>query len=249
MNTVNASTGFSGFQLRMGCSPHIIPTIVHDPSENEESPAQVINRLTHAAAEAQDNLLEAKVRQAAAVNRHRQDIFPYMPGDRIMLSTKNCFKEMRHTGGNQIVPKFAPKFDGPFEVLATDEAHSTVTLDMPGTAANKCKVFHTSQVKPYIDPILDENLERDEKRVYVESPEPIQTRTGPEHVIERILNHRRKGGGYEFLVKWRDFPNSEEHNEWKTTSKLQHTVALENYLKRIGLDPSRAALRKESLNP
>ncbi|KXN81012.1 hypothetical protein AN958_06411 [Leucoagaricus sp. SymC.cos] len=118
-----------------------------------------------------------------------------------MLSTKNCFKTLRQTGGDQIVAKLAPKFDGPFEVTATDEAHSTVTLYVPGTAANKCKVYHMSQVKPYMDPILSENFEKIDKKSYTQAPEPIQTKSGLEHVIERILEHCRKGGGYEFLIK------------------------------------------------
>ncbi|KAJ3561996.1 hypothetical protein NP233_g9849 [Leucocoprinus birnbaumii] len=241
MNTVNASTGYSGFQLRMGCSPCIIPTLVKDnPGQENESPEQLIDRLGQMTADAQDNLLSSKVNQAAQANKHRTDAFPFSTGEQVMLSTKNRFKELQGLSGDKIVHKLAPRFDGPYEIIGTDEAHSTVTLDIPGPA-NKCRTFHTSQVKRFIDPLPDDQMERAptvDKRLDIE-PKPIMTRSGPEHVIERILEHRQKRGGYEFLVKWRDFPNSEEHNEWLTTTQLRHTVALEKYLRKTGLDPSR----------
>ncbi|KXN93105.1 hypothetical protein AN958_00029 [Leucoagaricus sp. SymC.cos] len=114
---------------------------------------------------------------------------------------KNCFKALHQIGGDQIVAKLAPRFDGPFKVTVTDEVHSTMTLNMPRIAANKCKVYHTSQVKPYIDPIINEDLEKADKKSYAQLSEPIQTKSGLEHVIERILEHHRKGGGYKFLMK------------------------------------------------
>jgi hypothetical protein len=51
MNTINASTGFSPFQLRLGRSPRIIPPIIPKslltpPQDNAEaSPKQVIEQI------------------------------------------------------------------------------------------------------------------------------------------------------------------------------------------------------------
>lgn len=116
--------------------------------------------------------------------------------------------------------KLPPKFDGPFTLTALNEAHSTVILDILGLAANRCHIFHTSQVKPYVDLILDKSLERGEESIKttmtlrtLKEPIPIQTWTGPEYIIERILQHYHKGHSYEFLVQWRDFSNCDEHNE------------------------------------
>ncbi|KAJ3553691.1 hypothetical protein NP233_g12588 [Leucocoprinus birnbaumii] len=204
MNTVNASTGYTGFQLRMGFSPRVIPTIVKETVSVEiESPAQLIDRLTEITADAQDNLFTAKINQAAQANKHRADTFPFSIGDQVMLSTKNRFKELQGLSGDKIVHKLAPRFDGPYEIIDTDEPHSTVTLDVPGPI-NKCRTFHTSQVKPFIDPLPDERMERASpadadsrvrNRGSGTDPTPIMTRSGPEHVIERILEHRPKRGG------------------------------------------------------
>ncbi|KAJ3575561.1 hypothetical protein NP233_g1018 [Leucocoprinus birnbaumii] len=247
MNTQNASMGYTGFQLRMGFSPRVIPAMIKQTAELEtESPAQMLDRLAKITADAQDNLFMAKVNQAAQANKHRTDNFPFSIGDQVLLSTKNRFKEIQGLSGDKIVSKLAPRFDGPYEIINIDEPHSTVTLDIPGPA-NKCKTFHTSQVKQFVEPlqvtdkaterVTGEPLDNVTNRRHTD-PTPIMTRTGPEHVIEKILEHRPKRGGYEFLIKWRDFPNSEEHNEWMTTTQLRHTIALEKYLRKTGLDPS-----------
>ncbi|KAJ3566511.1 hypothetical protein NP233_g6963 [Leucocoprinus birnbaumii] len=179
MNTINASTGYTGFQLQMGFSPRVIPTIVKEAVSVEiESPAQLIDRLTEITADAQDNLFIAKINQAAQANTHRADIFPFSIGDQVMLSTKNRFKELQGLSGDKIVHKLAPRFDGPYEITDTDEAHSTVTLDIP-------------------DPLPEERMERAppadaDSRINRSSgtePTPIMTRSGPEHVIEKILEH------------------------------------------------------------
>ncbi|KAJ3567660.1 hypothetical protein NP233_g6218 [Leucocoprinus birnbaumii] len=217
MNTVNASTGYTAL---MG----------------KEQPAAMIVRLGKNVMTAQDNLLETKINQAATANKHRRDDFPFKVGDQALLSTKNRMKEVQNVSGNKIASKLAPRYDGPYEVVAIDEPHSTVTLDVPGPD-HKCRVFHTSVVRKFISPVPEHQRGEEVTRhtSLAKDPPPIMTRTGPEYVIEKILQHRRKGNGYEFEVKWRDFPDSEEHNEWMTTTKLKHTVALEKYLQATGL--------------
>jgi len=56
-----------------------------------ETPLQFLERMKTVATEAGDNLLEAKVNQAASANKHRRDSFPFACGDRVMLSNKNQF--------------------------------------------------------------------------------------------------------------------------------------------------------------
>ncbi|KAF9047989.1 hypothetical protein BDZ89DRAFT_921065, partial [Hymenopellis radicata] len=90
MNTVNASTGFSGFQLRMGRSPRIMPPIVPSTrkfSDAEKLAREIIDRLTHDTAEAQDALIAAKVNQAASANKHRAEDPGFTVGERVLLST------------------------------------------------------------------------------------------------------------------------------------------------------------------
>jgi hypothetical protein len=71
MNTMNKSTGFSSFQLCLSQSPHLIPPLfapIMPTSPEGEWAIALIEKLQHDIFEAQDNLLKAKVSQAAQAN-------------------------------------------------------------------------------------------------------------------------------------------------------------------------------------
>ncbi len=103
MNTVNKLTNFSPFQLKYGRSPLVIPPLVESDFTSEAtSPAQLardtISRLKTDVMEAQDNILHAKVAQAAQANKSRTLTFPYTIGQRVRLSTRNCRREYKAKG-------------------------------------------------------------------------------------------------------------------------------------------------------
>ncbi|KAJ7355945.1 hypothetical protein DFH08DRAFT_853973 [Mycena albidolilacea] len=70
MNRVNASTGFSDFQLRMSRSPPLVYVPATDAPE-EKMAADIISRLELDLMEAQENLLAAKITQAEQANKNR----------------------------------------------------------------------------------------------------------------------------------------------------------------------------------
>jgi hypothetical protein len=97
MNSVNASTGFSNFQICLGRSPRLIPPIVPSklsphPSQTDETlrAQKLIMNLQIDIDEAKDNLLKAKVFQTFYANQHRSPEIPYNIGDKVMLSTLHC---------------------------------------------------------------------------------------------------------------------------------------------------------------
>jgi hypothetical protein len=92
MNTRNASTGFSGFQLKTSRSPRIIPPIVpltENVTAEQITAHDIITHVHLDVQEAQDNLLAAKIHQAYHANEHRALKDIYEVGDLVMLSTEN----------------------------------------------------------------------------------------------------------------------------------------------------------------
>jgi len=107
MNSVNASMGFSGFQIRLSHSPRLIPPIVPTtltPSTTiqEESvrAQELITRLHDDIAKAKDNLMQAKVFQAHFANKHRSAETPFKIGNKVMLSTLHGRQEFKQKGDN-----------------------------------------------------------------------------------------------------------------------------------------------------
>ena len=66
MNYVNASTGFSSFQLHIGRSPRMLPPLSEQADEDVDTidTTSFLSRLELDVLEAQDNLMAAKAQQA-----------------------------------------------------------------------------------------------------------------------------------------------------------------------------------------
>ena len=225
MNTVNKSTGFSPFQLRMGRTPPVLPPLVNVTNSTQLgdiSALEVIRKIHQDTLEAQDNLSKAKISQAVQANKSRTLTFPFKVGDRVRLSTLHRRNEFKGSGQMRAA-KFTPRFDGPFRVTATNEAKSTVTLDLP-PHSKRHPVFHTSQVLPYKenDPALFPSRE-------FAKPAPIFDDVGNEEFLVRdIIDERRSGRGFKYLVRWVGY--GKEENRWLPRKLLEDTEALDIWL-------------------
>ncbi|PSR82057.1 hypothetical protein PHLCEN_2v6127 [Hermanssonia centrifuga] len=86
MSTVNASTGFTPFQLLFGRHPRVIPPLVtvetDTPAESFDA-AHFLKRLDADVMEAQDNLLLAKTNQAYHADKSRNSEHVYQVGDKV----------------------------------------------------------------------------------------------------------------------------------------------------------------------
>ena len=114
MNTMNTSTGFSGFQLKTGQSLRVIPPLTAlsaDATAEQTTAHEIVTCVALDIKEAQDNLLAAKIRQAYHTNEHCTPEDIYKVGDLVMLSTKNHHHNYKHKGKTHVA-KFMPRNNG-----------------------------------------------------------------------------------------------------------------------------------------
>ena len=112
MNTVNASTNFSGFQLHLGRAPRVIPPLI--PTNLDENlieagtlAANLLSAFNNDITEARDNLLHVKIQQAHHCSGSRAPDPNYKIGDLVMMSTLNRRHEYKKKG-DQRAAKFFP---------------------------------------------------------------------------------------------------------------------------------------------
>ena len=229
MNTVNSSTGFTPFQLRFGRSPRVLPPVItsETATRDESAARQALAKLDCDIMEAQDNLHLAKVNQAHQANTSRSPEHRYAVGDRVWLSTFHRRHEYMQRGSHRVA-KFMVQYDGPYTVTKANPLASSYTLDLP---PSMCifPTFHSSLLRPYLrnDDTLFPGRSNPE-------PGPIVTADGSEeYFVDRILDRRRVGRGWQYLVRWSGYgPGSDS---WLPGREVADLAALDVYLNENGL--------------
>ncbi len=233
MNTVNTSTGFSGFQLHLGRSPRLIPTLTtsHLPPDllpTTETALEFLNRITLDTAEAADNLLQAKINQAHHASVNRGPDPHYAVDDLVMLSTTHQRHEYKRKGERRVA-KFFPRWDGPYRITDVHSETSNYTLDIP---TNAYPVYHVSELKKHHANDHDLFPSRE-----LTKPAPVLTTDGLEYLVDEIVDVRRRGRGWQFLVHWSGY--GREHDLWLPASELTDCEALDLWYKNGGDGPDK----------
>jgi Chromo (CHRromatin Organisation MOdifier) domain len=125
------------------------------------------------------------------------------------------------TKGKQHAAKFMPCYDGPYVIIDTHLEASTVTLDMPN-APNLFPTFHTAHVKPW-------RANDDEKYPTrtLSLPGPIEVKGAEEYLVDKIIDHKKMGRGYRYLVHFKGYGS--EDDRWIAGRDLEDNIALDVY--------------------
>lgn len=203
MNTVNHSTGYSPFQLRLGFSPRVIPPLVDDDTFVRTDASDVIKNIELITSDAKDSLLAAKISQSLNANNSRSPEIPFNINDSVYLSTTNRRREFMHAGENRVA-KFMPRYDGPYKIIAANPEKSSYTLDMPN-APNTFPTFHCSLLRPFTANNTDLFPSRE-----LERPRAVNVDNKDEWFVDKIIDQRRGRSGMEYLVRWRGYGSDED---------------------------------------
>jgi Chromo (CHRromatin Organisation MOdifier) domain len=178
-----------------GEAPVAIPTTF----ENTKFPS-VAERIKNLVTSREEALAAHKLARSRMAERIKSNFTPFKKGQMVWLDSRHL-KTNYHK-------KMAPKREGPFEI---EEVLGLVTyqLKLPESWWIH-KVFHATLLRPYREnEVYGEN--------YIWPPPDIEE--GEEvYEVEQILKHRKRGQGYEYLVKWVGYPITKA--SWEPKSNL-----------------------------
>ena len=139
----------------------------------------------------EEALAAHELARSRMAERRRSTFTPFKKGDKVWLDSRHL-KTIYHK-------KMKPKREGPFEITEV-LGPLTYRLKLP-TSWRIHDVFHATLLKPY-----------KENETYGENftnPPPELVEGEEVYEIETILNHRKRGQGYQYYVKWRGYPISD----------------------------------------
>ena len=194
---VHSVTKKSPFYLMHGYEPKDIP-LAFDRT-NTPAAEQRVKELSDARKKA--SAAHELARQKMA-ERTTQGFTPFLKGEQVWLDGRNL--KIGYPSR-----KLAPKREGPFKI--TDVLGPvTYHLELPHQWRIH-PVFHASLLSPY--------RETDAYGPNFPQPPPDLIEGEEEFEVEAIITHRKRGRGYQFLIKWVGYPSSD--NTWETEGHLK----------------------------
>ena len=150
----------------------------------------------------EEALAAHELARSRMADRRKSTFTPFQLGQKVWLDSRNL-KTLYHK-------KMAPKREGPFSITEV-LGPITYRLGLP-TSWKIHDVFHATLLRPY--------KENDTYGANFPQPPPILEEGEELYEIETILNHRRRGRSYQYLVKWIGYPISDA--SWEPESAFSN---------------------------
>ena len=222
--TKHDSIGMSPFMAQWGYEPRQpLPIADAQPIPNQYISLEgYVEHQQQVLVQVREALLEAKFTMELYTNKQRRNPDSISVGDKVYLSTKNIGK----THVTQTVEKLRKRFIGPYVVKAK-RGEYTFELELPKSMKRLHPVFHVSLLwksEPTPDDLanrfqddhpLDQNQE-DEGPV---DPTSLIDENGEAlYEVEQIIERKRSGNTFSYLIKWKGYPM--EENSWEPKSNI-----------------------------
>ncbi len=208
-----SSTGLSPFECSVGYQPPLFPSMESEVAV--PSAHAFVQRCHRTWTRARETLLRVGACTKAKADRHRLKPPVYVVGQKVWLSTKNI--PLR-----SVCNKLAPKFIGPFPVTKIISP-VTVRLKLPPVYRRIHPAFHVSKIKPVF---------RSPLNPHTPVPPPPRLVDGePTYSVNRILDSRRRGRGFQYLVDWEGY--GPEERSWVPARDILDHSLIDDYNQQV----------------
>ena len=273
-NKVNNVTKFSPYVIVFGKSPNGFEDWRTKQGQDEATALltrslEIRNMIENIRPQALKNIEKAQVTQRKSQNNRSKHILrsDIEIGTKVMLRNEEL-----------VTPKLSPKYTGPYTVVNIGKLGNYQLKDINNNILPQYVNINRLRITEYsessdedTDPIesrensnIDPNLPRTSKSA-VQEKLPFQTESRPTTTIKRkkkeiqelpsedidqIKTHKKVNNRYLYLVKWLNFPESE--NEWLEAKAFDDKQTLDDYWAKQPYDlrkSHKARYAKKQLSP
>jgi transposase InsO family protein len=207
-NKQSEATGKTPYFANHGRHPNLFTRTL--PSLKAEAAVQTAEEMKKTHEEMSKKIAQAQAQSISYVNKKRKTAPQLKEGDKVYLHTKNLRTKRPNKGLDHVKV-------GPF-LVSKKNGPVTYTLKLPRDAKIHPR-FHVKLLEPaHPDTPLQKTWHH-------------ELEEENEFEVEQLYEFRRTKTGPEWLVKWKDYPDSE--NTWEPESNLQNCQEILNRVKQV----------------